>query len=799
MQTADPVLSLVVPVCGESHPLSVFLSGICSALGALPFEVVAVDLCPSGLPATLAEAMVADPRIRALTYKGHAADGDVAGAVLEGMRRAHGEYIAVFQSGPAGVLEVLPELVTNSTGADLVVAVPAREGAVLGGAGRALQRLGRRAIHGAEAALAETLFSRARACDDPLSQRFLLHRSVVADVDLHPESDALLLEILVRGKWSRLVEVPVAGESAAAPAEDSAFSARERVPAYFGHLRALRFTGQRGDGLIRTKRVQPALGPYDPEPLDDELPEKPALIGARGRRLLWTIALLALALRLVLLPIGHWWDLTVDYNTFIDLIKGNSPYDTLRYLSNYAQSAQWGNAYEYWAYPPIMLYIYGPLAHIFGTLHPHADYFFPVSGAMSMPRLPIDFYLWLKLPMWVADFLIAALLARMTGTIRGARDYLLNPYVLLISAAWTFDSVMVLGLVAGVYWLQRGKFAWSGLALAFGTMVKFVPAIAVPTGVLYLIKKKRPLHEIAIFVCVYAVSCLIFLGPYFKGLLSVLSFHSARVGGGMNWEVIWELYTLFPSTANLKPIQYAIGAFGTPTLIIVMLLAYWYAYTTDMSFNRMMLVTVLGFLIGSKLVNEQYALSIFPFALIEAQRLEGAWRWFYRAFWIIPLLFAVFNVPIDRFLWLFYHTVLGSRADIIATTGLTGFESPFIPWKHQTLDPVGILVFGVAFFVLCVCAIFWPTHTYRAPRFRFDRFTPEVRRRPVLSELARARTVLVPVDGVATSNAVEDGSPGAEAEPSGVSPGVSTGLPAVDAADERASPLSASGSQMRIP
>ena len=104
--------------------------------------------------------------------------------------------------------------------------------------------------------------------------------------------------------------------------------------------------------------------------------------------------------------------------------------------------------YEYYAYPPAPLYIYWPLAHLYAWLHPTATYFIPVSGTFAVPNLTPDFFFLLKLPIWIADFLVAALLARMSGTIRGWRDYLLNPYVLLVSAAWTFDAIMLLGLVA---------------------------------------------------------------------------------------------------------------------------------------------------------------------------------------------------------------------------------------------------------------------------------------------------------------------------------------------------------------
>ena len=129
----------------------------------------------------------------------------------------------------------------------------------------------------------------------------------------------------------------------------------------------------------------------------------------------------------------------------------------------------------------------------------------------------------------------------------------------------------------------------------------------------------------------------------------MLSFHSGRVGGGMTWQQYWRLWKFFPPGTNLDPLSLAIGAFGSVTLAIVLLLAYWRCYTTDMRLNRMVIVTLAAFLVGSKLVNEQYALVILPFVWLEARQVGGAWRWFYRLFWIVPLIFAIMRVPIDRF------------------------------------------------------------------------------------------------------------------------------------------------------
>ncbi|HLJ80911.1 MAG TPA: glycosyltransferase [Ktedonobacterales bacterium] len=707
---SKPQLSLVVPTRNERESVASLVSRLAGALGALEYEILFVDDSDDDTPEVVSQAAAADPTIRLLHREPAEREGGLSTAVVQGMRQAHGELIAILDGDLQHPPEALPGMVAAAEDADIVVA----SRYIAGGSSAGLDGWHRQIASRGSKLAAATLFRRARVCSDPMSGFFLIRREVIAGVDLRPIGFKILLEILVRGRWTRLSEVPYRfGER-----EDGASKASmEQGREYLRHLRELRLTGERGRGPVRYRALRVPVGPDDPQPLDDDLPEDPEVTGKRRRKLLWMIALLAMALRLILLPIGHWWDLTVDYNLFIDLAHNHSPYDTMVYLSHIAAASGWDTHYEYYAYPPIPLYFYWPLAHLFAWLHPHMGYFIPMSGSFAMPTLPLDFFVWLKLPMWIADFAIAALLARMSGTIRGFRDYLLNPYVLLISAAWTFDSVMVLGLLLGAFWLQQGKFARSGVAMAFGTMVKFVPAIAVPTFVLYLIKRKRPLHEIVIFLVSYGIACLIFLGPYLNGLLYVVNFHSGRVGGGMTWEMFWRLWTFFPKGTDLDPMSLAIGAFGTPTLVIVLLLAYWYVFVNEsMRFNRMIIVTLLAFFVGSKLVNEQYALVVLPFAFLEAHQVGGAWRWLYRLLWVVPLAFAIMRVPIDRFLWLFYHMVLGARADAIAATGITGFESAFIPWQNAQLDQIAIVVLGCGFFLLSIVGMVWPV---RPPRIRY--------------------------------------------------------------------------------
>lgn len=458
--------------------------------------------------------------------------------------------------------------------------------------------------------------------------------------------------------------------------------------------------------------------PDAPLPLGDELAPVPSEVaGARRRRFLWTVGLLALALRLLLLPLGHWHDTTVDYNVFIDLAHNHSPYDTFTTLSHIAVASGWGDAYEYYAYPPVPLYLYWPLAHLFALLHPHAAYQVAVSKTAGTANIPLDFYFWFKAPIWLADLLIATLLLRTSGTVRGFRDYLLNPYVLLISGAWTFDAIMALGLVASVYFIQRRRFAWAGVALAFGTMVKFIPVIAAPTITLYLIKKQRPLREIVAFLVAYLVACVAFVGPFFNGLLTVTLFHGGRAGGGMNWQFFVAQVLFSFKHMDIGTVLLSFAPLGTPTLFIAMLLGYWLAYTRDLSLNRMIVVTLLAFFVGSKLINEQYALVALPFIWLESRREGGIWRWFYRLFWVVPLTFAIMHVPVDRFLLPAYHTVYGAAANIANVSGLTGFDSNAIPWRNGFIASWSVALLALTFFTLSLVALAWPArpHSYAPP------------------------------------------------------------------------------------
>jgi hypothetical protein len=94
-----------------------------------------------------------------------------------------------------------------------------------------------------------------------------------------------------------------------------------------------------------------------------------------------------------------------------------------------------------------------------------------------------------------------------------------------------------------------------------------------------------------------------------------------------------------------------------------------------------------------------------PFTLIEALRMGGVWRRYHAAVWITALAFAIMHVPIDHFLWPLYHTLFGARADIIAATGLTGFQSHVFLWNDSDIQPLVVLALALWFSMLCALGI----------------------------------------------------------------------------------------------
>jgi hypothetical protein len=222
--------------------------------------------------------------------------------------------------------------------------------------------------------------------------------------------------------------------------------------------------------------------------------------------------------------------------------------------------------------------------------------------------------------------------------------------VLLVSL-WTFDGVMVALLLGGLLAAERRQWTLSGVLLGLGTVVKFVPAFAVVAVVLWALRlAERPVWSAfkagAAALATFVALCL----PWKDGVLYALGFHGGRVGGGMSWQGVWSAIPWLDQLRDTTDIRFSLSPqIGTLTLSGAIIIAVFLLWWRQLGLLESTLVLLLAYLIGSKLVNEVYALPALAVAALIACR-RGMKSWALVAFlWVIPLLFAMVNVPIWGF------------------------------------------------------------------------------------------------------------------------------------------------------
>lgn len=197
-----PRLSLVVPTYNEADNLPHLLERVATALPNVDFELVIVDDgSPDGTADQAEELREQYDFLRVVRRRGKR---DLALSVIEGFRRSSGEVLTVMdadlQHPPEKLVDLLEAI---DDGAD--VAVGSRY--VPGGEIEQWPLLRRLFSKGATG-IAHLLLPGCREIKDPLSGFFMLRSRVIEGVELRPVGYKILLEILVRGRCSRVEEVP---------------------------------------------------------------------------------------------------------------------------------------------------------------------------------------------------------------------------------------------------------------------------------------------------------------------------------------------------------------------------------------------------------------------------------------------------------------------------------------------------------------------------------------------------------------------------------------------------------------
>ena len=200
-------LSIVIPTFNERANIAPLVAQLGQALDGLAWEALFVDDSTDGTETLIESVSLSQPRVRLH----HRAEnrGELAGAVVEGLAQARGTYVCVMdadlQHPPSRVRDLL--LAARLQTADVVIASRYVPGGSPGGLDGPLRQLYSRGLK----RLAQSLFPRRLAgISDPLGGFFLLRRSVVETAALRPIGYKILLEVLIRCRWSSAAEVSYA-------------------------------------------------------------------------------------------------------------------------------------------------------------------------------------------------------------------------------------------------------------------------------------------------------------------------------------------------------------------------------------------------------------------------------------------------------------------------------------------------------------------------------------------------------------------------------------------------------------
>lgn len=197
--SAAPRLSLVVPTLNEATAIEGFLEAVLPVLARLGAELIIVDDRSADGTAALAARRLEPSGVahRVIVREGPPSLGL---SVIEGWRAARAPVLGVMDADLSHPPELLPGLLEQVEGG-AEVAFATR---YMPGGGTEGWPLPRRTASRVASGLARTLV-RAR---DPLSGFFLLRREVIEGVALSPRGWKIGLEVLCRGRWERLAEVP---------------------------------------------------------------------------------------------------------------------------------------------------------------------------------------------------------------------------------------------------------------------------------------------------------------------------------------------------------------------------------------------------------------------------------------------------------------------------------------------------------------------------------------------------------------------------------------------------------------
>ena len=200
------LLSLVIPTYNERENITQLIFQVTSILEKITkdFEIIVVDDNSSDYTWQIAEELaVGNPHLKVLR---RCNERGLATAVVDGWKAARGKILGVMDGDLQHPPETLQELLNSMLATDADIIVASRN--VTGGGVSEWSFIRRFLSWGATLFTTLLLPGILHAVRDPMSGYFLIRRSVIESARLKPVGYKILLEVLARGKYKTVAEVP---------------------------------------------------------------------------------------------------------------------------------------------------------------------------------------------------------------------------------------------------------------------------------------------------------------------------------------------------------------------------------------------------------------------------------------------------------------------------------------------------------------------------------------------------------------------------------------------------------------
>lgn len=197
------VISIIIPTYNERDNIVTLVKRIDHALPNCEYEVVFIDDSSSDGTAELVAALSTQYPVKIFVRQNKRG---LASAVVDGLKHITGQMVTVMDADLQHPPEVIPELLREAKD-EVDIAIASR---YVKGGGCQGWGLIRRIISKGAIVLAHLLLPSTRPVRDPVSGFFMFKRQVVAGAQLKPTGYKILLEILMKGEFHSVTEVPYA-------------------------------------------------------------------------------------------------------------------------------------------------------------------------------------------------------------------------------------------------------------------------------------------------------------------------------------------------------------------------------------------------------------------------------------------------------------------------------------------------------------------------------------------------------------------------------------------------------------